>query len=184
MEKALAGTKSSGQTDSGVTARIFGQFLTWMSEKSAPVFVVATANRVTDLPPELMRKGRFDEIFFVDLPEADVRADIFGIHIRGRSRDVEDFDLEELARKAHQFSGSEIAEVIGDALYEAFVDDRRALTTADILGVISQVTPLAQVMSDEIKATREWCTSRARPAHIVEAPTGRGSRNRFAEDVN
>src|SRR5207302_4620410 len=98
IEKGLAGSSGSAVTDSGVTARVFGAMLTWLQEKTAPVFVVATANRIEGLPPELLRKGRFDEIFFIDLPSAEERREIFRIHVLRRGRDLMSFDLDELTR--------------------------------------------------------------------------------------
>src|SRR5436309_5350730 len=118
IDKAFAGSQSSGATDGGTTARVFGTFLTWLSEKSAPVFVVATANDISQLPPELLRKGRLDEIFFVDLPARDERSEVFRIHINKRVRDAIQFDLAALVKASHDFSGAEIEEAIISALYE------------------------------------------------------------------
>ena len=121
IDKAFAGSQGSGSTDGGTTARVFGTFLTWLSEKTAPVFVVATANDISQLPPELLRKGRLDEIFFVDLPSPEERKEIFKIHVTKRKRDAAPFDLEALARASHDFSsGAEIEESINSALYDAF----------------------------------------------------------------
>src|SRR5215510_9775980 len=112
IDKAFAGSQSSGGTDGGTTARVFGTFLTWLSEKKAPVFVVATANDISQLPPELLRKGRFDEIFFVDLPDREERTEIFRIHLLKRRRDAEQFDLPGLAEASKDFSGAEIEQAI------------------------------------------------------------------------
>ena len=120
IDKAFVGSQGSGATDGGTTARVFGTFLTWLSEKTAPVFVVATANDISQLPPELLRKGRLDEIFFVDLPSEEERAEIFRIHLSRRGRDPEDFDLPALVAASEDFSGAEIEEAIISALYDAF----------------------------------------------------------------
>src|SRR5690349_14673357 len=120
IDKAFAGSQGSGATDGGTTARVFGTFLTWLSEKTAPVFVVATANDISQLPPELMRKGRLDEIFFVDLPSNEEREEIFRIHLVKRGRDPQSFDLETLAKRAENFSGAEIEQAVISALYDAF----------------------------------------------------------------
>ncbi|HMK73460.1 MAG TPA: AAA family ATPase, partial [Myxococcaceae bacterium] len=122
IEKALSGSASSGVSDGGVAARLFGALLTWLSEKTAPVFVAATANRIDQLPPELLRKGRFDEIFFVDLPAAPERRDIFRIHLQRRHRKPEAFDLDRLAGMAEGFSGAEIEQAVVSALYDAFAE--------------------------------------------------------------
>ena len=120
IDKALAGSASSGSSDGGTAARVFGTFLTWLSEKSSPVFVVATANAVTDLPPELLRKGRFDEIFFVDLPDLETREEIFRIHLRARGQNLDAFAVDALAALSEKFSGAEIEQVVISALYSAF----------------------------------------------------------------
>src|SRR5262249_43241143 len=120
IDKAFAGSQGSGMTDGGTTARVFGTFLTWLSEKNAPVFVVATANDISQLPPELLRKGRLDEIFFVDLPGKEERAEVFKIHLNKRGRDAARFDLHALAEASTGFSGAEIEESINSALYDAF----------------------------------------------------------------
>src|SRR5690242_11625903 len=137
IDKAFAGSQSSGATDGGTTARVFGTFLTWLSEKNAPVFVVATANDISQLPPELLRKGRLDEIFFVDLPSRDERAEILRIHLSRRSRDPVNFDLPGLADASHEFSGAEIEEAIISAMYDAFSEGKQ-LNTNHILASLAQ----------------------------------------------
>jgi SpoVK/Ycf46/Vps4 family AAA+-type ATPase len=117
IDKAFSGSQGSGSSDGGTAARVFGTFLTWLSEKNAPVFVVATANDISHLPAELLRKGRLDEIFFVDLPAEPERADIFKVHIGRRGRFAENFDLPVLAAASTDFSGAEIEEAINSALY-------------------------------------------------------------------
>jgi SpoVK/Ycf46/Vps4 family AAA+-type ATPase len=163
LEKGFSGTQSSSFSDAGTTARVFGSFVTWLQEKSSPVFVIATANNVTLLPPELMRKGRFDDIFFVDLPSREERADIFTIHLQKRGRGAEAFDLDLLALTSEGFSGSEIEQAIISALYDAF-DEGRELTTEDILASFAETVPLSQTMEEEISALREWAQTRARVA--------------------
>src|SRR6266481_4018478 len=120
IDKAFAGSQGSGASDGGTTARVFGTFLTWLSEKTAPVFVVATANDISQLPPGLMRKGRLDEIFFVDLPSDEERQEIFRIHLARRGRDPQLFDVESLAACTENFSGAEVEQAVISALYDAF----------------------------------------------------------------
>ena len=163
IEKGFSGLQSSGSVDSGTTARIFATFLTWMQEKTKPVFVIATANNVEDLPPELLRKGRFDEIFFIDLPKAEERANIFEIHIRLKKRDPKNFDIPQMARTADQFSGAEIEQAILSAMYKAFAEDRE-FTTEDILDAIRDTVPLAVTAKEKIDYLRDWAKDRARPA--------------------
>ncbi|MBA3685143.1 MAG: AAA family ATPase [Planctomycetes bacterium] len=166
IDKALAGTKSSG-SDNGTTARVFGTFLTWLSEKSSSVFVIATANDISDLPPELLRKGRFDEMFFVDLPNAGERRDILAIHLDRRGRDPKAFDLERLAQAANGFSGAEIEQAIVAALFEAFAAGGD-IATAHIDRALRETVPLSKTMETEITRLREWATGRARPATFRE----------------
>src|SRR5213075_3107882 len=122
IEKGLSGSMGAAVTDSGVSARVFGALLTWLQEKTAPVFVVATANRIDALPPELLRKGRFDEIFFIDLPSSEERREIFRIHIARRQRDPSRFDLDLLSTTAEGYSGAEIEQAIIAGMYLAFAD--------------------------------------------------------------
>ncbi|NIM05810.1 MAG: AAA family ATPase [Armatimonadetes bacterium] len=161
IEKGLSGARSSGQLDSGVTARVFSTLTTWLQEKTKPVFVVATANDISALPPELLRKGRFDEIFFVDLPGEAERREVFTIHLRKRKRNPEDFDLARLARESKGFSGAEIEQAVISALYYAFEHDRE-ITTEDILGALQETVPLSVTMREEIGELRKWAQGRAR----------------------
>jgi len=163
IDKGFAGTQSSTFSDGGTTSRVFASFVTWLQEKESPVFVIATANDVTMLPPELLRKGRFDDIFFVDLPSVGERREIFRIHLAKRNRDPANFDLDALARQASLFSGAEIEQSIIAAMYDAF-DAGREVRTEDVLGVIRQSFPLSRTMREDIAALREWSRSRARPA--------------------
>jgi len=175
IEKGLGGVASSHNSDAGTTARIFASILTWMQEKTSPVFVIATANDVSKLPPELLRKGRFDEIFFVDLPAAQERREIFAIHLARRGRDPLQFELDKLAMATQGFSGAEIEQVIIDSLYDAF-EEERDLTTEDVLKNIKETIPLSQTMEAEISRLRRWGRTHARPASIPEQlqPTGNG----------
>ena len=168
IEKGLAGMGSSDQTDGGTTARVVGTLLTWMQEKTDPVFVVATANRIDMLPPELLRKGRFDEIFFVDLPTRAVREQILGIHLAKKGRDPKDFDLVDLAERSVGFSGAELEEAVREGLYEAF-GEKHELRTENVARAIDKTFPLSRTMRDQIENLRKWAKVRARLAS-AEAP--------------
>jgi SpoVK/Ycf46/Vps4 family AAA+-type ATPase len=181
LEKGFSGTQSSGISDGGTTARVFSTFLTWLADKTAPCFVVATANDVSALPPELLRKGRFDEIFFVDLPGESERAEIFEIHLKKRKRDPLLFDLHRLAEAAHGYSGAEIEQAVVSALFDAF-DLGRELTTEDILKVVRESIPLSQTMKEKIDILREWSETRARPASSV--PNARVQRTTDLMDMD
>lgn len=167
IEKGLSGLGSSGHGDGGVTARIFGHLLTWMQEKTAPVFVVATANRIDALPPELLRKGRFDEIFFVDLPQTSERATIFAIHLRHRGRDPARFDVQRLATLAQGFSGAEIEAAVVEGLYEAFAQGVD-LAQVHVERAIAATRPLSVTLREEIGRLRTWARDRTRPASLAE----------------
>lgn len=166
MDKALSGFQGSGFTDAGTTARVFGTFLTWLSEKTAAVFVVATANDVSQLPPELVRKGRFDELFFVDLPTSKERQEIFAIHLRKRKRDPKNFDLGALASASQNLSGAEIEQGVISGLYDAF-SDRCELSTKHILRALESTVPLAATLDEQINALRSWADGRARNASVL-----------------
>lgn len=155
IEKGLAGR--GGET--GTTQRVLGTFLTWMAEKNSQVFVVATANDITTLPPELVRKGRFDEIFFVDLPNADIRKSIFEIHLRQRNQAPDQFDLENVAAAADGFSGAEIEQAIVSALYAAHAQ-KCELSTSLLLTEIQRTRPLSVVMAEKIETLRRWADGR------------------------
>jgi SpoVK/Ycf46/Vps4 family AAA+-type ATPase len=165
IDKAFVGSQSSAVTDGGTTARVFGTFLTWLSEKTAPVFVVTTANDVSQLPPELLRKGRLDEIFYVDLPSGEEREEIFRIHLSKRRRDPANFDLLALIEASKDFSGAEIEEAIISALYDAFYA-KQELTTEHVLGALAETVPLAKTMAEKITAQRNWSVGRARNASV------------------
>ncbi len=163
IEKGLSGVASSGQSDGGTTARVFGALLTWLQEKTAPVFVVATANRIELLPPELLRKGRFDEIFFIDLPAAPERHEILRIHVARRGRKAEAFDLARLAQLAEGFSGAELEQAVISALYDAFAE-QVDLGQGHLERAVKESVPLAATMREEIGRLREWAHTRTRPA--------------------
>lgn len=155
MEKGV----SVGDNDGGTSKRVLGTLLTWMAEKKAPVFVVATANDIEALPPELVRKGRFDEIFFVDLPNQASRALIYDIHLRKRHYDSRQFDLQKLAQLSEGFSGAEIEQAVVAAIYASHAQ-QTPLTTNHILQEIRLTKPLSVVMEERISALREWAAER------------------------
>jgi SpoVK/Ycf46/Vps4 family AAA+-type ATPase len=163
LDKAFGGAGGSSDSDGGTSSRIFGSFLTWMQEKTSPVFVMATANRVERLPSEFLRKGRFDEIFFVDLPTAEERGDIFKIHLMKRRREIDRFDLAQLANVCDGFSGAEIEQALIAAMYEAFAQERE-FTQLDIIAACRATMPLSKTMTEQVTALRDWARQRARPA--------------------
>ena len=163
IDKAFAGSAGSADSDGGTSSRIFGSFLTWMQEKTSPVFVIATANRVERLPSEFLRKGRFDEIFFVDLPNEEERREIFKIHVSKRRSDADRFDFEQLSKVCEGFSGAEIEQGLISAMYEAFAQGRE-FTQLDIIAAIRATMPLSKTMSEQVSALRDWARQRARPA--------------------
>jgi ATP-dependent 26S proteasome regulatory subunit len=163
MDKALSGSQGSAAQDGGTTARVFSTLLTWLSEKQAPVFVVATANDVRHLPAELLRKGRLDEIFFLDLPKPDDRKHILEIHLRNRNRDPAAFELDELAKLSPDFSGAELEQAVISALYDAY-DGGTEITSTHLRAAITQTVPLAKTMSEQVTRLRQWANGRARSA--------------------
>ena len=169
IEKGLSGVQSSGATDGGVTSRIFSTILTWMQEKTAPVFVVATANNINQLPPELLRKGRFDEFFFVDLPSQKEKENIFSIHLQKNRQNVSSFALDILAQKAEGFNGAEIEECIKEAMFTAYVESQETniapkLQMIHILDAIKNTVPLSKTMEKQITDLRKFAVSRAKNA--------------------
>ena len=160
IEKAFA----SNDTDGGVSQRVLGTFLSWLQERSGDVFVVATANDVSALPPELIRKGRFDEIFFVDLPDEAVRRAIFELHLKKRKRNPVDFDLEVLARTTAGFSGAELEQVVVSGLYGAFAAHTE-LSTELLLDEVQQTVPLSKTMGEKLAGLRAWAAERSVPAN-------------------
>lgn len=173
IEKGLSGVKSTG--DSGTSARVFGTFLTWLQDKEKPVFVIATANDISALPPELLRKGRFDEIFFVDLPTVKERQKIFKLHIQKRIADnsikheikADDETALRLAKLTEGYTGSEIEQLLVSAMYEAFYQDR-GLTEEDVVQAINNTVALSTTQREQMNALREWAKERAVLATAVE----------------
>jgi len=158
IEKGLGHTAST--SDAGLSFRVFGTFLAWMQDKADGVFVVATSNDISALPPELLRKGRFDEIFFVDLPSAEVRREILALHLRKRQRDPADYDLDALVALTDGYSGSEIEQAIVSALYAAYAESKH-LETAHIAAAVTDTHPLSVTTAEKIAELRRWAVGRA-----------------------
>lgn len=175
IEKALAGS-TGGSSDSGVGARLLGYLLTWMQEKTSSVFVYATANDVTSLPPELLRKGRFDEMWSVLLPNQEERKEILEIHLRKRKRESSIgkggvlINLDTFAKATAGFSGAEIEAAIIEAMYQSF-DENHALNNLDLQSAIDSLLPLSKTMAEKLKALEQWCRSRTRPANGDDTTT-------------
>lgn len=162
IEKGFAGSNAQS-VDGGAASRIFGTFLTWMQEKQAPLFVIATANQINALPPELLRRGRFDENFFADLPAPDVRLEILGIHLRKRSRNPDLIDLSEVVSLTHGFSGAEIEHVVIEALYAAFAESRE-IHREDLVRAARLLVPLSVTFDKQLNDLRGWARGRAMKA--------------------
>lgn len=167
IEKAFAGVESSSFSDAGTTARVFGNFLVWLQEKKTPVFVIATSNNIKVLPPELLRKGRFDEIFFVDLPVQNEREEIFRIHLKKRDQLSNAIDIPLLAKEAQGFSGAEIEQAVISSMFDAY-ERKSKLDTDMVLKSVRQSVPLSTTMREEINALREWASKRTRRASSVQ----------------
>jgi hypothetical protein len=163
IEKGLSGSQDRDAGDGGVARRIFATLLTWMQDKQKPVFMVATANDVSSLPPEFLRKGRFDEIFFVDLPNEEERSAIFTIHLQKRKRDPAVFDVASLAQRTQGFSGADIEGVVAEGLETAYLEGRD-VSQQDLENVAAACVPLASTMAEKIASVREWAEGRARRA--------------------
>lgn len=164
LEKALA----SGGGDGGTSQRVIGTILTWMQDKKKPVFVVATANDISSLPPELLRRGRFDEVFFLDLPTSDERKEILRVHLEKRKRKPEDFDLDELSRLSALYVGAEIEQALIDAMYSAF-NEEREVTTVDFAEALRSLVPLSRSQKEQIEYLRQWLRDgRAQSASFAE----------------
>ena len=179
IEKGFSGGKSSGSTDGGTSARVLGTFLQWLQDKSAAVYLYATANDVSQLPPEFLRKGRWDEIWFVDLPTVAERVAIWKIQIAKYGRQPADFDCEMLARMTDGFTGAEIEALFREALFAAFDGDKlNPPEPTDLLvsQLSSQVVPLSKMMSAEVDALREWANGRARRASATDIHPAKGRR--------
>lgn len=169
LEKVFAGSgPDSASADAGVSSRLLASFLSWMQDRKAPVFVAATCNNVTVLPPELIRKGRFDELFFVDLPNQAERKQIFAIQLAKRKRNAADFDLDRIAAAAKGFSGAEIESAVQTALYAAF-SNKRELANEVLLGALTSTVPLSVTRAEEIATLRDWAKDRAVWASAQEA---------------
>jgi SpoVK/Ycf46/Vps4 family AAA+-type ATPase len=166
LEKGFSGTGSSNNSDGGTAARVFGSFVTWLQEKTSPVFVIATANNVDELPPEMMRKGRFDEIFFVDLPTLPERREIMAIHVKRRGRDPGQFNLDLLAEKSEGMTGAEIEQAVVSALFDEYDTHGKTgvLTSEGVIHSLQETVPLSKTMKEKIATLRNWCKTRARPA--------------------
>jgi ATP-dependent 26S proteasome regulatory subunit len=158
IETAMVGTR--GGDGAGLATRIFSSFLTWMQEKEHIVFVAATANEIDKLPPELLRKGRFDEIFFVDLPNEHDRMEIFAVHLAKRNKDPKDFDLVSLSKSTPGFNGAEIEQIVLSAMFTAF-DEQRDVTMKDLYRSLGRMVPLSTTMSERIKEIKRWADTRA-----------------------
>ncbi|WAC21098.1 AAA family ATPase [Luteolibacter sp. SL250] len=175
IEKGFSGGHGGGTNDGGTSSRVFGSFLSWMQEKEKPVFVVATANDVSKLPPEFLRKGRFDELFFVDLPSRTERSAIWDIVIRKYARSIVRFDCVTLSRATDQYTGAEIEAVFVEALHHAF-EEGRDVTEKDVFAAIGDIIPMATLMDGEIGRLRHWAKGRAREAASKVSPTRRTRR--------
>ena len=173
LEKVFAGSgPDSASADAGVSSRLLASFLSWMQDRKSPVFVAATCNNVTVLPPELIRKGRFDELFFVDLPNQAEREQIFSIQLAKRKRNPADFDLEKVATAAKGYSGAEIDAAVQGGLYAAY-SEKKELSTQSLLNALAQTVPLSVTRAEEIATLREWARTRAVPASAQDAGSAR-----------
>jgi hypothetical protein len=169
LEKVFAGSgPDSASADAGVSSRLLASFLSWMQDRKAPVFVAATCNNVSVLPPELIRKGRFDELFFVDLPDQSERRQVFSIQLTKRKRNPADFDLDQVAAAAKGYSGAEIDAAVQGGLYAAY-SEKKALSTQSLLDALSQTVPLSTTRAEEIQSLREWARTRAVAATARDA---------------
>lgn len=177
IEKALQGA-TSGSADGGVSSDALGAILSWMQERQGEAFVIATANDVTTLPPELLRKGRFDELWFVDLPTQRERTAILEAALRSHGRDPQDIGCAKVALECDGFTGAELAAIVPDALFDAFADDARPVTTDDLIAAAKTVVPLSKTAAERIAKLREWAATRARPATKPETERAAVSRAR------
>lgn len=168
IEKAISGVASSGRSDGGTTSRVLSTFLTWMQEKTSSVFVVATANDHQSIPPEFLRAGRFDEIFFVDLPTKEERVEIFSVLLRLRNIDATNFNLERLAERSEHHSGAEIEKGIDKAMLAGFRDGCRPIDTDDIVKALGDFKTLFDMRSEDFEELREWADSQCIKANLGE----------------
>ncbi|HXM23084.1 MAG TPA: AAA family ATPase [Terriglobales bacterium] len=168
LEKVFAGSGSdSASADAGVSSRLLAAFLSWMQERKTPVFVAATCNNVSALPPELIRKGRFDELFFVDLPNQAERKQIFALELARRNRHPEDFNLDQVAAAARGHSGAEIHAAVQTGLYASF-SSKQPLTTSSLVDSLAKTVPLSTTRAEEIQELRDWARARAVPASVAD----------------
>lgn len=172
IDKGFAGMVGGSSGDSGTTRRVIGHILTWMAEKTSPVFIVATANDLTQLPPELLRKGRWDELFFLDLPTKAERVEIWNVHIGKKGRKAIDFDLDQLAEVTDGWTGAEIESLMGEAMHAAFYAGTEPDTEL-LVGLSEQTMPLSKTMAESMDRLREWARGRARSASTVEGEATR-----------
>lgn len=168
IDKAIGGVAGSDRSDGGTTKRVISTFLTWMQEKTKPVFVVATANDYESIPPEFQRAGRFDEVFFVDLPSLSERKEIFAALLKKRNYNPENYDLDYLASKVDNYSGAEIEKCIDDAMLIGFEDGSRPITEDDMVVASQAFKPLFEMREDDIADMREWASNRCIRANTPE----------------
>jgi ATP-dependent 26S proteasome regulatory subunit len=162
IEKGLSGNQSSGKTDGGTSSRVFGYLLSWLQDKDAPVFVIATANDISKLPPELLRPGRFDERFFVDLPGEEEREEILKIHLEKRGRDPENFELEDVVKQSQGYSGAELEQSIVSAMYDVFTERPDGdIKTQDLVQAVDNTIPLSTTKGRELDRLRQWAKNNA-----------------------
>jgi len=180
IEKSMSSSIGQSSGDSGTSARVLATIITWLQEKTKPVFVIATANRPEALPVELLRKGRWDDLWALDLPNERGRGKIYKIHIRKRGRDPESFDIKALVESSNGFTGAEIEATVVEALYKAFNDGQRDITTEDILKSCGETIPLSLAAGSEIEGMRAWAKGRARNASGEESPQLAEADNRFS----
>ena len=172
IEKGIGGVQSSNQTDGGVTNRLFGTLLTWMQEKEDPVFVIATANNVNGIPPEFLRAGRFDEMFFLDLPDQEQRKEVFACLLKNKQRNPKDFDINKLATISEHYSPAELEKGINNALFIAYAN-KRTMVDTDIVNALGEFMPLYNTRHEEIEEMRNWALGEA----------GKGGRARLANST-
>jgi len=190
IEKGLSGVKSSGENDSGTTNRVFGTFLTWLQDKESPVFVICTANNVSVLPPEFLRAGRFDEIFFLDLPNEEQRFEVTQILLQRKKRDPGKFNIEQIVDCTKNYTPVEIEKGINNALFVAFADQKRELRTEDIVSELKKFPPLYNSKHEEIEELRQWALGengeggRAIPANSTVKHTKTTSREKSVLDLD
>ncbi len=163
IEKGFASAGAGSEADAGLSQRLLATLLTWMQDRESGVFLAATSNNISSLPPEMLRKGRFDEIFFVDLPSEPVREWLFTLHLKKRGRNETLFDLAALGKASEGFSGAEIEQAIVSGLYTAF-SRKQQLSTEILLAEIRGTQPLSVTRAEEVQALRDWAKSRAVPA--------------------